>query len=171
MIKTLEQLSQQLDKTVHSSKNQAKQVAEKLYSKFIFIYGADITTEVAYRWKAQLNENSKTWAACESFSELNHNTIAGYQFPEYLSAHAIILLLRSNQLSEQILKRYDVTCQLLEQFKIKYIIIDACGDNLLTQMMSLVLLGDYISYYLAILNQIDPTPVEAINFLKHKLRA
>ena len=66
-IKILEQLSQQMDITVPLEKNQAKQIAEKLYGKFIFIYGAEITSEIAYRWKRQFNENSKNGAANESF--------------------------------------------------------------------------------------------------------
>jgi glucose/mannose-6-phosphate isomerase len=169
-IKILEQLSAQLDITLPADKNQAKQMAEKLYGKFIFIYGSEITSEVAYRWKTQFNENSKNWAACESFSELNHNTIVGYQFPADFANNALIILLRSNLISEPILKRYQATCRVLEQSKIKHSIIDVGGDNALAQMLSLVLLGDYISYYLAILNEVDPTPIETIDKLKNELR-
>ncbi len=170
MFNVLERLSQQLDITIATDKNQAKQIAGELFNRFIFIYGAELTAEIAYRWKAQFNENSKTWAACETFSELNHNAVAGYQFPGAMATNAIILLLKSNRLSSPILKRYNVTCQLLEQFKIQYRIIESCGESSLSDMMSLVLLGDYISYYLAMLNSIDPTPVEAIEFLKNKMR-
>jgi glucose/mannose-6-phosphate isomerase len=170
MIETLESMSGKLDKAVPLEENQAKRIAAVLYGRFVFIYGAGITSEAACRWKAQLNENSKTWAACESFSELNHNTVAGYRFPASFAAGVIVLLLRSNMLPVPILKRYRVTCNLLEQFEVKYIIVDACGDNLLTQMMSLVLLGDYISYYLAVLNRVDPTPVKVIEYLKQELR-
>jgi glucose/mannose-6-phosphate isomerase len=170
MIKILEQLSKQVDITIPVEKNQAKQMAEKLYGKFVFIYGSGITSEVGYRWKTQINENSKTWAACECFSELNHNTIVGYQFPKEFADKALILLLRSDQLPEPILKRYQATSRLLEQTKIKHSIIDVSGDNTLAQVMSLVLLGDYISYYLAILNEVDPTPIEAIERLKLELR-
>jgi glucose/mannose-6-phosphate isomerase len=169
-IKILEQLSQQLDITIPVEKNQAKQMAEKLYKKFIFIYGSEVTSEIAYRWKTQFNENSKNWAACESFSELNHNTIVGYQFPSGFAGEALIILLRSSLISEPILARYEATCRVLERSKIKHSIIDVGGENGLAQMLSLVLLGDYISYYLAILNEVDPTPIETIDKLKHELR-
>ena len=169
-IKILEQLSQQLDITVPVEKNQAKQMAEKLYGKFIFIYGSEITSEIAYRWKTQFNENSKNWAACESFSELNHNTIVGYQFPADFAGEALIIVLRSSLISKPILARYQATCRVLEQSKIKHSIVDVGGENALAQMLSLVLLGDYISYYLAILNEVDPTPIETIDKLKHELR-
>jgi glucose/mannose-6-phosphate isomerase len=169
-IKILEQLSQQMDITVPLEKNQAKQMAEKLYGKFIFIYGAEITSEIAYRWKTQFNENSKNWAANESFSELNHNTIVGYQFPADFAKNAVIILLRSTLISEPILARYQATSSVLEQHKIKYSIVACGGESALAQMLSLVLLGDYISYYLAILNEVDPTPIETIDKLKHELR-
>ena len=39
----------------------------------------------------------------------------------------------------------------------------------LPKMMYTMLLGDYISCYLALLRNIDPSPVEAINELKNEL--
>ncbi|MDD3677786.1 MAG: SIS domain-containing protein, partial [Dehalococcoidales bacterium] len=73
-------------------------------------------------------------------------------------------------ISEPILARYDATCRVFEEYKIKYSIVDIDGESALAQMLSLVLLGDYISYYLAILNGIDPTPIETIDKLKYELR-
>ncbi len=169
-IRILEQLTEQMDIEVPLEKNQAKQIAHKLYGKFIFIYGAEITSEIGYRWKTQFNENSKNWAANESFSELNHNTIAGYEFPPGFIEDAVVIILRSGLISKPILARYNATCRVFERYKIKYSVIDIGGENALAQMLSLVLLGDYISYYLAILNKVDPTPIETIEKLKQELR-
>ena len=66
--------------------------------------------------------------------------------------------------------RQKLTCRLLEQAKVSYQIVDSEGNSQLSQLMSLVLLGDYTSYYLAILNKIDPTPVKAIDYLKEQLK-
>ena len=65
--------------------------------------------------------------------------------------------------------RYQVTSELLEQNGINHQIIDSQGGSELSQMMSLIFLGDWVSYYLAILYEIDPTPVEAIDYLKQRL--
>jgi len=165
----LEQLLQQINQNVPLENNQAKQMAHKLYSKMPLIYGAGITAEVAYRWKTQFNENSKAWSGCETFSELNHNTIVGYLFPQGLASITHVIMLRSNKLPPSILRRYQATSRLLERVKIKYSVVDACGENIIAQILSLVLLGDYISYYLAILNKTDPTPIEAIDYLKAEL--
>jgi len=168
-VQTLNQLSQRINEGVLSSLNLAKQLAQRLYGHLPVVYGAGIVSEVAHRWKTQFNENSKAWAFYEVFPELNHNAVVGYQFPPELAAKIVVVLLRSNLLQQRILARYQVTCQLLEQAKVDYQIVDGDGTSPLSQIMSLVLFGDYVSYYLAMLYKIDPTQVKAIDYLKEQL--
>ena len=169
MVVVLEQLSQRINENIPASQNPAKQLAKRLYGYLPLIYGAGIVAEVGHRWKTQLNENSKAWAFYEVFPELNHNAVVGYQFPPELASKIVVVLLRSAYLTERIQLRYQVTCQLLEQAKVGYQIVDGDGSGALSQVMSLVLFGDYVSYYLALLYKIDPTPVKAIDYLKEKL--
>ena len=165
----LQKLSQKINEDAVLRDNPAKQLAKKLYGHLPVIYGAGIVSEVAHRWKTQLNENSKAWAFYEVFPELNHNAVVGYQFPAELASRIMVVLLQSSYLSRRIQLRYRVTCQLLEQAKVSYQIVDGEGTSPLSQIMSLVLFGDYVSYYLAILYKIDPTPVKAIDYLKKQL--
>ncbi len=169
-VEALERLSQRINEGVSLSQNPAKQLAKRLYGHLPIIYGADILSEVAHRWKTQFNENSKAWAFYEVFPELNHNAVVGYQFPPELASKTMVVLLRSAHLPKRIQLRYQLTCQLLEQAKVSYQIVDSEGVSPLSQVMSLVLLGDYTSYYLAILYKIDPSPVEAIDYLKEQLK-
>ncbi len=162
----VKEMIQVLEKQSHFP---TKQLASKLYGHLPVIYGAGILSEVAHRWKTQLNENSKAWAFYEVFPELNHNAVVGYQFPSELVDKIVVVLLRSTSLSECIKLRYQVTCQLLEQAGVSYQFADSEGSSPLSQMMSLVLFGDYVSYYLAILYNIDPTPVKNITYLKEQL--
>jgi len=168
-VRVLQELSRGINEDVPQSRNPAKQLAGRLYRHLPVIYGAGIVSEVAHRWKTQLNENSKAWAFYEAFPELNHNAVVGYQFPAELASKVTVVLLRSSHLAERIQLRYQVTCQLLEQAKIDYQIVDGAGDSPLSQMMSLVLFGDYVSCYLAMLYRIDPSPVKAIDYLKEQL--
>ncbi len=168
-VQVLEKLSQKINEGVVLSDNQAKQLANRLYGRLPVIYGAGIVSEVAHRWKTQLNENSKAWAFYEVFPELNHNAVVGYQFPPELASRVVVVLLRSAYLNERIQLRYRVTCQLLKQAKVSYQIVDGDGSSPLSHLMSLVLFGDYVSYYLAILYKIDPTPVKAVDYLKGEL--
>jgi len=168
-VQVLQKLSRKMNEGVPVSQNPAKQLAQKLYGRLAVIYGAGIVSEVAHRWKTQINENSKAWAFHEVFPELNHNAVVGYQFPPELAGKTMVVLLRSDLLPQRIKLRYQVTGELLDRAKVSYQLVDGEGASRLSQMMSLVLWGDYASYYLAMLNKIDPTPVKNIAYLKEKL--
>lgn len=169
MIQRLEALREELKETAPASSNRAKQLATTLRSKIAVIYGAGILAAVARRWKTQFNENSKAWAFYEVFPELNHNAVVGYQFPKELASRLYVLLLRCPSLHPRTLTRYQLTSELLKQNGIGYEVVDSQGKSQLDCMMGLVYFGDWVSYYLAILNGIDPTPVTPIDYLKERL--
>jgi glucose/mannose-6-phosphate isomerase len=169
MTQGLERLLGEIKETVPTSSNRAKQLATKLQGKIAVIYGAGILSAVARRWKTQINENSKAWAFYEIFSELNHNAVVGYQFPSEMASKIYVVLLRCPSLHPRTLIRYQVTSEILNQSGISHETIDSQGEGELSQMMSLVYLGDWTSHYLAILNETDPTPVKVIDYLKKRL--
>jgi glucose/mannose-6-phosphate isomerase len=168
-LSNLDTLSININETVPSEQNPAKILAQKLKERLVVIYGAGITAEVAHRWKTQINENSKTMAFYEVFSELNHNAIVGYALPEELTHQTMVVMLDSSHLHERIRLRYQITQQLLNQAGIYFDVIKGEGQSALSQMMGLVLFGDYVSHYLAMLYQVDPTVIKPIDFLKSSL--
>ena len=165
----LNRLSGDLIETTPLASNPAKQLAAKLRRHIAVIYGAEMLSEVAKRWKAQFNENSKNWAFSETFPELNHNAVVGYEFPSEAKERMFVLLLRSSSLHPRSLLRYEATAELLSKTGIAYEFAEARGKSAFTQILSLVLLGDYSSFYLAMLNEVDPTSIDAINFVKQFL--
>lgn len=167
--KSIQTLADIINEEIPAAQNPAKQLAQKLYGKFTVIYGSGITAEVAHRWKTQINENAETTVFYEIFSELNHNAIVGYHFPEEYIKNMFVILLDSNLLHDRIKLRYALTQKLLTKAAIPYQIISGAGDSALSQMLNLILFGDFVSYYLAMLNQVDPTPVKNIDFLKDHL--
>jgi glucose/mannose-6-phosphate isomerase len=169
MVQTLEALLGKLTEGIPTSANPAKQLASNLFGKLIVIYSAGILSSVAQRWKGQFNENSKAWAFYETFSELNHNAVVGYEFPREMANKIYVILLRCPSLHPRILARYQITGEILEKAGVEHKIIDSQGEDDLTRMMSLVFLGDWTSYYLAILHQTDPAPVKIIEYLKKRL--
>jgi glucose/mannose-6-phosphate isomerase len=168
-MQVLNRLSTELAESTPLASNPAKQLATKLSGKLAVIYGAGILSEVVQRWKTQLNENSKAWAFYEVFPELNHNAVVGYQFPPEMSERILVVLLHSSLLHPRISIRYRLTVEILTKAGVSYELVEAMGESPLAQMMSLVLLGDYVSFYLATLNSIDPTPVASIDYLKSRL--
>jgi len=146
--------------------NPAKRLASRLRGHLVVVYGGEVLSEVARRWKAQFNENSKTWAFFELFPELDHNAVMGYDLPPELKSRVFIVLLQSRLLSPRSQLHYEATAKLLERSAIGHEVVGAVGETALAQMMGLVLFGDYVSFYLAMLNEADPTPVAAIDFIK-----
>ncbi len=165
----LKELSTDFIETRPLASNPAKQLAAKLWGHVAVIYGAEILSEVAQRWKAQFNENSKAWAFFESFPELNHNAVVGYEFPPEAKEKLFVILLHSASLRPRNLLRYEVTAKLLAKAGIAYEFAEARGESALAQVLSLILLGDYSSFYLAMLNGVDPSSTDAINFIKQYL--
>ena len=166
---TLSKLSKDWVETTPLDSNPAKQLATKLWGHLVVIYGAEILSEVAQRWKTQLNENSKTLAFFELFPELNHNAVLGYEFPLEVKERVFVVLLHFALFNPRNQLRYEATAKLMARAGISYELVEAVGKTALAQVLSLVLFGDYVSFYLAILNKIDPTPVDSIDFIKKYL--
>jgi glucose/mannose-6-phosphate isomerase len=165
----LQKYSHQLNENMAEEHNQAKQLARSLYGKMAVIYGAEHLSEVAGRWRLQINENAKAWAFNATFPELNHNSTTGYEFPSEISSNTHVVMLRSSNLHQRVLPRYDITGRILDKSGVPYTVLDAQGQSKLAQMLSMILIGDYVSYYLALLYGIDPYPIKAVDYLKSEM--
>jgi glucose/mannose-6-phosphate isomerase len=149
--------------------NPSKQLARSLHDRIPFIYGGGVMAEVAHRWKTQLNENSKAWSAYDTFPELNHNAVVGYERPSDFPSHAFVVLLQTTHEHPRVVLRERVTQGILEKRGVNFQTIPPRGEGALAQMLASILLGDYASYYLAHLYEVDPTPVVMIDHLKQEL--
>jgi glucose/mannose-6-phosphate isomerase len=165
----LEAMSARLEEKSSLKDNLAKQLAQRLYGQLPVIYGAGIAAEAAHRWKTQINENGKAWGFYEVFPELNHNATVGFPLPPAVVSKIRVIFLRAPSFNERVTLRYEVTSELLNQAGVAHEFVESEGNSLLSQMMSLVMIGDFMSYYLAILNKIDPSPVKVISYLKERL--
>ncbi len=145
-----------------------KDISLSLKDSYPVIYSFGIFSAVAKRFKNQFNENSKVPARYAVFPELNHNEIVCYQ-NENLNKNSFVILLRDRNESEKIRSRIETTKDLIKD-KVKGIKeIWALGKSKLAKIMSLLFIGDYLSYELAVLNGVDPEKTENISILKKKL--
>lgn len=153
-----------------SSTNAAVNIAEHLHGRIPIIYSSnDMLDIVNLRWRGQFAENSKTLAFGNYFPELNHNEIVGWQEnSDFLRNFALIYLLDREDYS-RIIKRQKITKEILEPYRGIDIEIESEGNSKLERIFDLVYLGDWISFYLAVINKTDPTPIVKINILKNKL--
>jgi glucose/mannose-6-phosphate isomerase len=160
----------ELATNIPTIKNKAKQLAIALYNKIPVIYAPQNHFDVvAMRWKGQINENSKAFAFCNAIPEMNHNEIVGWGIPQDVTWRCVVIILAHNEESNEIKKRIAITSSLIAETGAQIIEIQAEGNNPLTEALYLIYLGDMVSYYLAILNGVDPTPIERIITLKSML--
>ena len=153
-----------------SKKDEFKSFGEKLAKQIgnrtPLIYATEQFGAVAYRWKTQFNENSKVAAFTHNFSELNHNEIVGYQ--TMTKDKFISIFIRDNHDNERIIKRMDITKEIISQ-KVEVAEVYTKGSSMLARLFSALYYADFASYYLALQNKIDPSPVHVIESLKKKL--
>jgi glucose/mannose-6-phosphate isomerase len=168
-LSVLERLAGELVEATPLAQNPAKRLAARLLGHLVVIYGGEVLSEVARRWKTQLNENGKAWAFFELFPELSHNAAAGYDFPLELKDKIFVVLLHSHLLSPRCRLHYEAAAGLLARSGVSHELVEVAGEAALAQVMGLVLFGDYVSFYLAMLNETDPTALAAVDFVKSYL--
>jgi len=147
-------------------KETAEQLAKKIQGKIPIIYSSELLKPVAYRWQTQINENAKYPAYHSSFSEMNHNEINAFRNME--RKKFIPILIRDEKDHPRIKRRMDVCKQIMER-NVDVEEVHIKGSSLLARMFYTIYLGDYTSYYLALRERVDPTPVEVIEWLKKQL--
>ncbi|MDQ6780079.1 MAG: bifunctional phosphoglucose/phosphomannose isomerase [Candidatus Eremiobacteraeota bacterium] len=158
---------------VPQTHNEAKQLASVWRGKIPVIYGSQAERGVvAYRWKTQINENAKAYAVWNVFPELNHNETVGWSGGRDqgdVEKSLSLVVLRDDREPAQIRRRVDLTKQIIARRAAEINEVWARGGGTLSRMLSLVYIGDFASYYLAMAYGEDPTPVRVIDWLKGQL--
>ena len=150
--------------------NEALAMAESLRGHLPFVYsGSGLLAPVNTRWCCQLEENAKVLAHGNVFPELNHNEIVGWTEPAPVHEEIAVVALRDRVDHPRVARRMDLTRQLIEEKAGLWLEVETRGGSELARMLSLVQLGDWISFYLAIIRGVDPTPVTLIDRLKQSL--
>ena len=160
-----------LEERVHEGArtNDAKKMALELQGRIPFAYGAGVMGVMARRVKGQWNENAKNWSAFDVMSELNHNAVVGFPNPAIAKDAQVVLLLRSRRDNPRHQVRFDVTKELLDRAQIPSKELRFEGASMLSEVLQMTYFTDYVSFYVALLNGADPTPVTSIDYLKDRL--
>ncbi len=147
-------------------------IAMKLYGKLPVIYASSSFYSVAYRWKCEVNENTKIPAFCHKFPELDHNELNGYVNFSKINIPIHIVILQDQDDHRRIIKRMEITRKLIKELTnddIKFTEITIRGDSILTKMFTTIYIGDLVSYYLAMNYATDPSPVNIIEKFKKEM--
>jgi glucose/mannose-6-phosphate isomerase len=148
----------------------AKAIAAGLHGSIPVIAGAGITEPIAYRWKTQINENAKLPAFAHELPELDHNELCGWEGAPRLGPFSAVFL-EDEDLHPRVRERVLLTQEIVAEHAQATFRVATVGRGPVERVLSLVLLGDLVSLYLAVLEGVDPTPVEALERFKDALAA
>ena len=148
--------------------NPARELARRIARSIPLIYGGGALGGVAaYRWKCDINENAKAPAFAAAYPELDHNEISGWgQHGDVTRQVMTLVSLRHGFEHERLSVRIDRTTELIEEALLQVLEVQAEGEGRLAQLLDLMYLGDWVSSYLALDNDVDPGPIDAIAQLK-----
>lgn len=150
--------------------NPAKRLAGQLFGRMVCIIGSDLMSPVATRWVGQINELAKAWAQALSMPEMNHNSLSGSSNPFDELAHLAVVFLQADCVHPRNRKRLELTRELFMVEGINTDFFHAPGETELEQIWSAIQFGDFVAYYLAMLYEMDPTPIPVIEQLKQALK-
>lgn len=167
MVKLLESYLPKYSSSNSIFENPAKILAQKLYGKIPVIYATSKLYPVAERYKAEVNENSKNFAFSEKFPELNHKAIEGIFHPKGI---CYVLILESNFEYERNIIRQNVTAEILRNHSVPVERIKFMqAKDRVAEIMLFVMYGEFISYYLSILNKENSGINDMVDLLKEHL--
>jgi len=155
---------------VPSDRNPAKAIAVSLWGKIAAIYGGSgLLDSAAARWRAQIEENAKNLATHHVLPEMNHNEILGWEQPAAALHQVGVVFLRDKGDHPKVQRRFDLSREIVSKGAGVVHEVWSEGESRLARAFSVTYLGDFVSLYLAFLNGVDPTRIDAIDLLKHEL--
>ena len=167
----MEDKTKEIEATVAALKKpmfeeRAKKLAQKITGMIPIIYASDRLKAIAYKWKIDFNENSKTQAFYNIFPELNHNEMVGFTI---VKGNYHVIIIKDENDYPRVKKRMDITKDLIKKQGIPVTEIALTGSSALTKIFSAIYIADWTSYFLALNYKVDPTPVKMVQDLKKHL--
>lgn len=149
--------------------NMAKSLARKFKSKIPVIVASSHLLGVSHSFKNYLNENSKTFGLLFDLPELNHHLMEGLKNPAIARENLYFLFIESTLYKSDIQNRYQITRDVVEKNEIETGILRTLEESKLGQVYEVLAFGLYVSFYLAMLYGIDPSPIPWVDYFKKEL--
>ena len=163
-IKKLEILQKKINSLNLTESNASLNLAKSIKLIPIIYYPFGLQS-ASIRFKNSLQENAKMHAACEDIIEASHNGIVSWE----KKSDVMPILIRGSEDHIKTKERYEILKEFFIKKKIKYEEVISVEGNILSKLITLIYLLDYATIYKAIIDNIDPSPVNAIDFIKNEL--
>jgi len=168
LLKDLTKFKDDLVPGVPTSLNLSKHVAKILHNRTPIVYAPRCMKPAAIRWQTQINENAKMMAFSGEIPEMNHNQIVGWIEDEN-ARKCVPVVLNSGSCGDFMKRIVGKTVEMLEENGPDPVLVEVPGEDNLSAMLHAIIVGDFVSCYLAILRGVDPTPVASIQELKRRI--
>ena len=154
--------------------NNAKQLAHKIYNKIPILIGSDHLSGVVYAAKNLFNENSKNYADKHEIPEMNHHMLEGLTYPTAFSnslvsapkESLIAIFCKSNLYNERCQEYVDLTIDIISKNNIPIEAVQLKSNSKILQVFELLHFMSFVTYYLALLNGVDPSPIPWVDYFK-----
>jgi len=149
--------------------NPAKRTAWSLNGSIPIIVGSEFLEGNAHIMSNQINENGKNFATYFVVPELNHHLLEGLENPTSRVKGLHFFFIESRLYDERNRRRIAITKQIIARLgghSSSYLLT---GSSRLSQVLESVCFGSYVSYYLAMLNGLNPSPIPWVDYFKKQL--
>jgi len=168
-LKAIEKINSDSKVEIETSKNKAKQVAQKLNGKIPFLFASEHLIGNIHTFANQINENAKVISAYFALPEANHHLIEGFPSTGEIAHNVVFFFLNSQLYSDRVQRRYPITQKLVEGDGFESVEVKPLGKSKLEQVFEFLTFGSWVSFYLAMLYGRDPSPIPNVDFLKSEM--
>ena len=146
------------------------ELAKTVQGKIPVLYStAPYLNTISKRWQNQIQENGKSLAFANVLPEMNHNEIVGWEL-DVKGIHELIVIFLENETPHpRIAKRIELSKKIIKKRGVEVVDIYSCGNTIMEKVFSLLVMGDWMSYYLALAYKKDPATIKNIDFLKEEM--
>jgi glucose/mannose-6-phosphate isomerase len=168
--KNIREIINFLEKNKKQLEQKAKKLTYKIKNKIPIFVASEFLLGNAHIIANQTNENGKNIAAWFAIPELNHHLMEGLRYPKANQKNLIFVFLNSKLYHPRNQKRYRITEDVLKKNRIIHIEFKPQAKEKFLQSFEALQWGSYLSYYLALANKIDPSPIPWVDYFKHALK-
>ena len=162
-----------ISEKIDEIKNRANEIIASFENKIPVIYSSSRNRPIAYNWKIKLNETAKIPAFYNSFPELNHNEMQGFDFVsgnQELSNKFTFIIIRDCNENPNIIKRMDTLETIYNEKGFDVLNVEMLGDSKAEKIFSTLILADFVSIEIAKMNKVEPESVPLIEDFKRRLK-
>ncbi|MGD9487746.1 MAG: bifunctional phosphoglucose/phosphomannose isomerase [Calditrichaceae bacterium] len=170
LIKFTKEMSKRNDYTMTDSHILSRELAQTIHKKIPIIYStAPYLSSISRRWQNQMQENGKSLAFSNVLPEFNHNEIVGWELEQPCVKDFIVIFVENENPLPRIKQRIELSKKIIKDRGVEVVDIYSAGETNLEKVFSLIILGDWVSYYLALAYKKSPQDIKNIDYLKSQL--